>query len=65
MGDVGNFGIVVLIIFIIIRLLIAVGLLYLVIYEIRKYKKRKVGKYEETDKDADGKDVDGSSGSRG
>ncbi len=61
----GDFGIVALIIFIIIRLLIAVGLLYLVVYEIRKYKKRRVKKYGEIDKDVDGKDVDGSSDSRG
>ncbi len=65
MGNVGNFGIVALIIFIIIRLLIAIGLLYLVVSEIRKYKKRRVKKYGEIDKDVDGKDVDSSSDSRG
>ena len=38
----GDFGYVVLIIFIIIRILIAAGLFYLIIVEIRRYKgKRK------------------------
>lgn len=64
MGDFGDFGFVVLIIFIIIRLLIAVGLLYLVIYEVRKYRGSRVRKRKETDKNADGKDAGGSSGSR-
>jgi predicted membrane protein len=61
----GDFGVVVLIIFIIIRLMIAVGLLYLVVYEVRKLrasKKQKARNYEEADKDGHGKDVGGSSG---
>lgn len=60
----GDFGVVVLIIFVIIRLLIAVGLLYLVVYEVRKLrrpKKRKMRNYEETDKNGHGKDVGDSS----
>ncbi len=64
MGNFGNVGTIVLILFIIIRLLIAVGLLYLVIYEVRKYRQDRVKKRKETNKDADGKDVSGSSGSR-
>jgi len=61
----GDSGLVVLIIFVIIRLLIAVGLLYLVVYEIRKSRKHYASKYKETAKDANGQDVDRSSDSRG
>jgi predicted membrane protein len=68
----GDFGYVVLIIFIIIRILIAAGLLYLIVVEIRRYKKhstkrdmldveRSTG--EETDEDANGEDTGSSSGS--
>ncbi len=60
-----DFGIVVLIIFIIIRVLIAFGIVYLIFYEVRRLRKSKGEKYKETKKDADRKDVDGSSGSRG
>lgn len=61
----GDLGVVVLIIFIIIRLMIAVGLLYLVVYEIRKLrrpKKQNVRNYEEAEKNGHGKDVGDSSG---
>lgn len=69
----GDFGYVVLIIFIIIRILIAAGLLYLIVVEIRRYKRhsskrntldveRSTG--EETNEDANGKDVRDSHGSR-
>jgi predicted membrane protein len=37
----GDFGYVVLIIFIIIRILIAAGLFYLIVVEIRRYKGRR------------------------
>ena len=60
----GDFGVVVLVIFIIIRVLIAAGIVYLIFYEVRGLRKRKDEKYKETKKDADGKDVDSSSGSR-
>ena len=60
----GDFGVVVLVIFIIIRVLIAAGIVYLIFYEVRRSRKQKVEKYKETKKDADGKDVDSSSGSR-
>ena len=63
-GKMGDFEIVVLVIFIIIRLLIAAGLLYLVICEVRRYRKSRAREHKEIDKDADGKDVGGSSGSR-
>ncbi len=58
-------GAIVLIIFIIARLMIAIGILYLIIYEIRrlrKPRKRKMKNHEETDKDGHGKNVGGSSG---
>jgi len=61
----GDFGIVVLIIFIIIRLLIAGGLVYLIVYEVRKLRrseKQKARNHKETDRDGHGKDVGGSSG---
>ena len=68
----GDFGYVVMVIFIIIRILIAAGLFYLIVVEVRRYKRRRVKRdtlnversMEETDEDANGKDVDSSSGSR-
>jgi len=64
-GDrMGDFGYVVLIIFIIIRILIAVGLFYLIVVEIRRYKRHKVEEDKETNEDANGKDIDNSPGSR-
>lgn len=60
----GDFGYVVLIIFIIIRILIAVGLFYLIVVEIRRYKRHKVEEDKETNEDANGKDIDNSPGSR-
>ena len=60
----GNFGYVILVIFIIIRILIAAGLFYLIVVEIRRYKRRSVKEDKETNEDADGKDVDNSSDSR-
>jgi len=57
----GNFGYVVLVIFIIIRILIAAGLFYLIIVEIRRYRKHRATEKKE---DANGKDVDSSPGSR-
>ncbi len=61
----GDFGLVVLVIFIIIRILIAGGLFYLIVSEVRRYKKRRVKDTKETDEDVNGKGADGSSGSRG
>ena len=60
----GDLGIVVLIIFTVIRLLIAAGIVYLIFYEVRRSRKHKAEKYRETKEDADRKDVDSSSGSR-
>ncbi len=60
----GDFGVVVLVIFIIIRVLIAAGIVYLIFYEVRGLRKRKDEKSKETKKDADGKDADSPSGSR-
>ncbi len=60
----GDFGYVVLIIFIIIRILIAGGLLYLIVVEVRRYRKRREGKDKETYENAGGKDADDSNGSR-
>jgi uncharacterized membrane protein len=64
-----NFGYIVMAIFIIIRLLIAAGVLYLIIAEVRRFGRRQHKKYEsEGDKDADrkglGRHTDDSSGSR-
>jgi predicted membrane protein len=59
-----NFGYVVLIIFILIRVLIAAGLFYLIVAEVRRYKRRRVRKDREDNEDADGKDVDSSTSSR-
>ena len=61
MGDLGT---IVLIIFIIVRVLIAAGIVYLIFYEVRKLKKPEDEKSKETKKDADGKDADSPSGSR-
>lgn len=60
-----SFGLVVLIIFILIRVMIAAGLVYLIVYEVRKYKKSREDKEGEEDantKEA-GKHVNRSSGS--
>lgn len=60
-----SFGLVVLIIFILIRVMIAAGLVYLIVYEVRKYKKSRKDKEGEEDantKEA-GKHVNRSSGS--
>ncbi len=60
-----SFGLVVLIIFILIRVMIAAGLVYLIIYEVRKYRKSR--KDREGDEDANtketGKHVNHTSGS--
>ena len=52
-----NFGYIVLIVFIIVRIMIAAGLLYLIISEVRRFKKRRGGGKEGTE-DANGKDLD-------
>ena len=61
----GDFGYLVLIVFVIIRVLIAAGLLYLIIAEVRRYKgkKRSVRKDDKANENADGKDTDSSRGS--
>ena len=58
----GDFGYVVLIIFVAIRILIAVGLFYLIVIEIRRYRRHSVRKDRETNADAGGEDADGSHG---
>lgn len=62
------FGQAILIIFVIIRILIAAGLVYLIVFEVRRFKKRYVKKDEENDKHANGKETgkytDGSAGNR-
>ena len=58
----GNLGTVLLILFIVIRALIAVGIGYLVFCEVRKSRKRGTEEFRETNKDANRKDVDNSSG---
>ena len=63
-GKMGDFGYVILIIFIIIRILIAAGLLYLIVIEIRRYKRRSESKNKEAHENAGGKDADNSNGSR-
>lgn len=50
-----SFGLVVLIIFILIRVMIAVGLIYLIVYEVRKYKRSR--KDKEGDEDANTKET--------
>ncbi len=60
----GEFGYVVLIIFIIIRILIAAGLFYLIVVEVRRYRKRRESKDKEIHENAGGKDADDSNGSR-
>ncbi len=59
----GDLGYVVLIIFIIFRILIAVGVFYLVVVEIRKYKRRSSEKDRGTVENVDRKDIDSSHGS--
>jgi hypothetical protein len=48
-NEMGNFGEAVLVIFIIIRILITAGALYLIISEVRKYRKRGRDKPGKTD----------------
>lgn len=50
-----SFGVVVLIIFILIRVMIAAGLIYLIVYEVRKYKRSR--KDKEGDEDATTKEI--------
>jgi predicted membrane protein len=58
-----DFGQIVLVIFILIRILIAAGLLYLIIQEIRRHRKRKV-REEESENATNGKDIDRTNRSR-
>lgn len=58
-----GFGYVVLVLFIVIRVLIAAGLLYLVIVELRKYKGHRVDN-KEVKKNTDGKRTGNSPNSR-
>lgn len=60
----GKFGYVVMVIFILFRVLIAVGLLYLAVVEIRKSRGRRAEKNKEANRNADGKDIDRTYGSR-
>jgi len=60
----GDFGYVILIIFIIIRILIAAGLFYLIVVEIRRYRSRSESKNKEAHENAGGKDADDPNGSR-
>jgi len=62
-----DFGKVVLVIFIVIRVLIAAGLCYLIVAEARRFGKRskKRKKDGEANEDANGKGSDDSYGSRG
>ena len=60
----GNFGIIVMILFVVVRILIVAGLIYLAVIEIRKTKGRRAKKREEGNGNANGKDIDRTSGSR-
>ena len=60
----GNFGTIVMILFVVVRTLIVAGLIYLAVIEIRKTKGRRVKKRKEANGNADGKDIDRTSGSR-
>ena len=62
-----DFGKVVLVIFIVIRVLIAAGLCYLIVVEARRFRKPRVKrkKDREATEDANGKGADDSYGSRG
>jgi len=64
-----SFGLVVLIIFIVIRVVIAAGLVYLIVYEVRRLKKQYGRRSDEevrkdVDAKTDGKHIDSSSSSR-
>ena len=59
-----DFGYVVLVVFIIARVLIAVGLFYLVLYEVRKAKGSRPKKRKGTKEDANGEGSDSSSEGR-
>jgi len=63
-GKMGDFGYVILVIFIIIRMLIAAGLFYLIVVEIRRYRRRSETKNKEANENAGGEDADDSNGSR-
>lgn len=58
------FAQVVLVIFIVIRVMIAAGLIYLVYFEVRRIKKTQKKKEENEDGKESGKHIDRSSGSR-
>jgi len=60
----GNFGKIVMVLFIMVRVLIIAGLIYLAVLEIRKAKKGRAEKNEEANRNADGKDIDRTPGSR-
>ena len=64
-----SFGLVVLIIFIVIRVVIAAGLVYLIVYEVCRLKKQYGRRSDEevrkdVDAKTDGKHIDSSSSSR-
>jgi hypothetical protein len=60
-SKMNNFGYVVLIIFILVRILIAAGLFYLIVAEVRRYRRRNVKrKSEETKEYGDRKNADDS-----
>ena len=62
--EMDDFGYLVLVLFIVFRILIAAGLFYLIVIEIRRYKKRKPKEDEGANENATGEDVDRSDRSR-
>ena len=62
--EMDDFGYLVLVLFIVFRILIAAGLFYLIVIEIRRYRKRRPEGDEGADEYATREDVDRSDRSR-
>ena len=60
----GNFETIAMILFVVVRVPIVAGLIYLAVIEIRKTKGRRAKKREAGNGNANGKDIDRTSGSR-
>ena len=60
----GNFGTIVMVLFIVVRVLIVAGLVYLAVIEIRKTKERSAKRDRKDNIHTNGKDIDRTSGSR-
>lgn len=60
----GNFGTIVMVLFVVARVLIVAGLIYLAVIEVRKTKGRRAKSDREDNIHANGKDIDRTPGNR-